>query len=51
MTAHDLATLETTIESAFEARDSISTDTRGEIRDAYSFLWTQLIFQCKASYN
>ena len=34
MTAHDLATLETTIESAFEARDSISTDTRGEIRDA-----------------
>ncbi|MAZ18461.1 MAG: 2,3,4,5-tetrahydropyridine-2,6-dicarboxylate N-succinyltransferase [Ahrensia sp.] len=34
MTAHDLATLETTIESAFEARDGISTDTRGEIRDA-----------------
>ncbi|WP_370319605.1 2,3,4,5-tetrahydropyridine-2,6-dicarboxylate N-succinyltransferase [Oricola sp.] len=34
MTAHDLATLETTIESAFEAREGISTDTRGEIRDA-----------------
>jgi len=34
MTAHDLATLETIIESAFEARDGISTGTRGEIRDA-----------------
>ena len=34
MTAHDLATLETIIESAFEARDGISTATRGEIRDA-----------------
>jgi len=34
MTAHDLATLETIIESAFEARDGISTATRGEVRDA-----------------
>ncbi len=34
MTAPDRAALETTIERAFEARDTISTATRGEVRDA-----------------
>ncbi|WP_193177779.1 2,3,4,5-tetrahydropyridine-2,6-dicarboxylate N-succinyltransferase [Oricola nitratireducens] len=34
MTAHDIATLETIIEAAFENRDTVSTNTRGEIRDA-----------------
>jgi 2,3,4,5-tetrahydropyridine-2-carboxylate N-succinyltransferase len=34
MTAHDIATLESTIEAAFENRDNMSTDTRGEVRDA-----------------
>jgi 2,3,4,5-tetrahydropyridine-2,6-dicarboxylate N-succinyltransferase len=29
-----IAALETTIEAAFEARDTISTATRGEVRDA-----------------
>ena len=34
MTAHDIATLESIIEKAFEERDSITTSTRGETRDA-----------------
>ncbi len=34
MPSTDVAALEKIIEDAFEARDSISTDTRGEIRDA-----------------
>jgi 2,3,4,5-tetrahydropyridine-2-carboxylate N-succinyltransferase len=34
MTAPDSAALEKTIEQAFEERDRISTETRGEVRDA-----------------
>ncbi len=34
MTKPDLGALEQTIEQAFDARDGISTDTKGEIRDA-----------------
>lgn len=34
MTAHDTATLSRIVEDAFEARDTISTSTRGEVRDA-----------------
>lgn len=34
MTKADLAGLEATIEKAFDARDGVSTDTRGEVRDA-----------------
>ena len=34
MTSADLASLEKTIEAAFDNRDSISTATRGEVRDA-----------------
>jgi 2,3,4,5-tetrahydropyridine-2-carboxylate N-succinyltransferase len=34
MTKADLAGLETTIEKAFEARDGISIETRGEVREA-----------------
>jgi 2,3,4,5-tetrahydropyridine-2-carboxylate N-succinyltransferase len=34
MTKADLAGLEATIESAFETRDGISTETRGEVREA-----------------
>ncbi len=34
MTAHDIATLESIIEKAFEERDSITTSTRGEVREA-----------------
>ncbi|SIQ69360.1 2,3,4,5-tetrahydropyridine-2-carboxylate N-succinyltransferase [Rhizobium sp. RU20A] len=34
MTAHDAATLSRIVEDAFEARDTISTSTRGEVRDA-----------------
>jgi 2,3,4,5-tetrahydropyridine-2-carboxylate N-succinyltransferase len=34
MTAHDIATLESIIEKAFEERDSVNTSTRGEVRDA-----------------
>ena len=34
MAQHDLAQLETIIEAAFDNRDSVSTGTRGEIRDA-----------------
>ncbi|MBX9455415.1 MAG: 2,3,4,5-tetrahydropyridine-2,6-dicarboxylate N-succinyltransferase [Rhizobium sp.] len=34
MTATDLASLEKTIDAAFDARDSVNTSTRGEIRDA-----------------
>ncbi|WP_295813552.1 2,3,4,5-tetrahydropyridine-2,6-dicarboxylate N-succinyltransferase [uncultured Nitratireductor sp.] len=34
MTNTDVAALETTIEKAFDERDGVSTDTRGEIRDA-----------------
>ncbi|WP_367715815.1 2,3,4,5-tetrahydropyridine-2,6-dicarboxylate N-succinyltransferase [Nitratireductor sp. GISD-1A_MAKvit] len=34
MTSIDVAALETTIEKAFDERDGVSTDTRGEIRDA-----------------
>src|SRR5262245_4234754 len=34
MTKADLSGLETTIEKAFEARDGISTETRGEVREA-----------------
>ena len=32
MTTHD--SLAQTIEAAFEARDTVSTDTKGEVRDA-----------------
>jgi 2,3,4,5-tetrahydropyridine-2-carboxylate N-succinyltransferase len=31
---HDMATLASTIENAFDNRDGVSTSTRGEIRDA-----------------
>jgi 2,3,4,5-tetrahydropyridine-2-carboxylate N-succinyltransferase len=34
MTATDLASLEKTVDAAFDARDGINTSTRGEIRDA-----------------
>src|SRR6218665_1771822 len=34
MTALDLSSLEKTIDAAFEARDTVSTATRGEVRDA-----------------
>jgi len=34
MNAHDLSALEKTIEAAFENRDSISTSTTGEVREA-----------------
>ena len=34
MTKADLAALETTIEKAFDARDRLSTETRGEVREA-----------------
>ena len=34
MTATDLASLEKTIDAAFENRDSVNTSTRGEVRDA-----------------
>ncbi len=34
MAKHELSALETTVEKAFEARDSVSTATRGEVRDA-----------------
>ncbi|UXN61406.1 2,3,4,5-tetrahydropyridine-2,6-dicarboxylate N-succinyltransferase [Phyllobacterium zundukense] len=34
MSKPDLASLETTIDKAFEERDAISTETRGEIREA-----------------
>src|SRR4051812_2614516 len=34
MSATDLASLEKTIEAAFDARDSVNTSTKGEIRDA-----------------
>jgi 2,3,4,5-tetrahydropyridine-2,6-dicarboxylate N-succinyltransferase len=34
MAKHDLSALETAIERAFEARDGISTSTKGEVRDA-----------------
>lgn len=34
MTTHDLASLENTIEIAFDARDSISADTQGDVRSA-----------------
>ena len=34
MTKADLAALETTIEKAFDARDRLSTETRGEFREA-----------------
>ncbi|MCI5077721.1 2,3,4,5-tetrahydropyridine-2,6-dicarboxylate N-succinyltransferase [Oricola sp.] len=34
MTAHDVATLESIIEAAFEDRESISASTRGETREA-----------------
>lgn len=34
MTVHDLASLEKTIDAAFDNRDSVSTSTKGEIRDA-----------------
>ncbi|TXR50053.1 2,3,4,5-tetrahydropyridine-2,6-dicarboxylate N-succinyltransferase [Phyllobacterium endophyticum] len=34
MSKPDLTSLEKTIDAAFEARDAISTETRGEIRDA-----------------
>ncbi|WP_421854392.1 2,3,4,5-tetrahydropyridine-2,6-dicarboxylate N-succinyltransferase [Oricola sp.] len=34
MSAHDIAKLESIVETAFDNRDSISTDTKGEIRDA-----------------
>ncbi len=34
MPRNDLATLESTIEKAFEDRDAISTSTRGEVREA-----------------
>ena len=34
MPTNDLATLEKTLEQAFEDRDAISTSTRGEVREA-----------------
>jgi 2,3,4,5-tetrahydropyridine-2-carboxylate N-succinyltransferase len=34
MTATDLSSLEKTIDAAFDARDTVSTATRGEVRDA-----------------
>ncbi|WP_306049563.1 2,3,4,5-tetrahydropyridine-2,6-dicarboxylate N-succinyltransferase [Oceaniradius stylonematis] len=34
MSGHDLAALEQTIETAFDARDGVSTETRGEVREA-----------------
>lgn len=34
MPAHDIAALETVIETAFDNRDAINTDTRGEVREA-----------------
>ena len=34
MSKPDLASLEKTIDKAFEERDAISTETRGEIREA-----------------
>jgi 2,3,4,5-tetrahydropyridine-2-carboxylate N-succinyltransferase len=34
MTATDLASLEKTVDAAFEGRDAVNTSTRGEIRDA-----------------
>ncbi|CAN7561643.1 2,3,4,5-tetrahydropyridine-2,6-dicarboxylate N-succinyltransferase [Pararhizobium sp. LjRoot235] len=34
MTNHDLASLSQTIDTAFDNRDSITTSTRGEVRDA-----------------
>ncbi len=34
MSASDLSSLETTIEAAFDNRDTISTSTKGEVRDA-----------------
>jgi len=34
MSATDLASLETTIEAAFDARDTVNASTRGEVRDA-----------------
>ena len=34
MPKSDLANLESVIEAAFEARDTVSTTTRGEMRDA-----------------
>ncbi len=34
MTRPDLASLEKTIEKAFDARDAVSTETRGEVREA-----------------
>jgi 2,3,4,5-tetrahydropyridine-2-carboxylate N-succinyltransferase len=34
MTATDLASLEKTVNAAFDARDSVSTSTKGEVRDA-----------------
>jgi 2,3,4,5-tetrahydropyridine-2,6-dicarboxylate N-succinyltransferase len=34
MTGIDLASLETSIETAFDNRDSVNTSTRGEVRDA-----------------
>jgi 2,3,4,5-tetrahydropyridine-2-carboxylate N-succinyltransferase len=34
MSKHDLTSLEKTIDKAFDERDAISTETRGEVRDA-----------------
>ena len=34
MTNHDLASLSQTIDTAFDNRDSITTSTRGEVRNA-----------------
>jgi 2,3,4,5-tetrahydropyridine-2,6-dicarboxylate N-succinyltransferase len=34
MTATDLASLEKTIDAAFDSRDNVNTSTRGEVRDA-----------------
>jgi len=34
MSGHDLAALEQTIEIAFDARDEVSTETRGQVREA-----------------
>jgi 2,3,4,5-tetrahydropyridine-2-carboxylate N-succinyltransferase len=34
MTKQDLSQLESVVEKAFEARDTVSTTTRGEVRDA-----------------
>ena len=42
MTTHDLASLSKTIDTAFDNRDSITTATKGEVRDAVDTVLTLL---------